>query len=101
MRSPQSGVEDLHTLSSRDYPSTQKTAYEKVIAEKEAYIKRLERKIEEQDDSVKKTKGYGTGEKSKNFYINEIEELEIKIDLINQEKEQLTRDNILMHQRFN
>lgn len=76
----------MHTLSSRDYRETQKTAYEKVIAEKEAYIKRLERKIEEQEDSVKKVRAYGTEEKSKNFYINEIEELEIKIDIINQEK---------------
>lgn len=34
MRSPSSGVEDLYTLSSRDYRETQKAAYDRVIAEK-------------------------------------------------------------------
>lgn len=45
MRSPSSGMEDLHTLTSRDYRETQKAAYDRVIAEKEAYIKRLERRL--------------------------------------------------------
>ena len=75
LRSPQSGVEDLNTLSSRDYRETQKTGFQRVIAEKEAYIQRLERKLKEHEDSVRKEKGYSTGEKGKSYYINEIEAL--------------------------
>lgn len=34
LRSPMSGVDDLNTLSSRDYRQQQKFAYDKVVAEK-------------------------------------------------------------------
>lgn len=58
MRSPSSGVDDLHTLSSRDYRETQKAAYDRVIAEKEAYIKRLERRLEEHEESNRKDRSF-------------------------------------------
>jgi hypothetical protein len=40
-RSPEEGMEDLNTLSSRDYRDVQNQAIEKLIREKEAYIAML------------------------------------------------------------
>jgi hypothetical protein len=74
------GMEDINTLSSREYKDIQTQAIEKIIREKDAYIEMLEK---DKQHSANKNVSFRTEESAEKIYLykREAEELEIKLAL--------------------